>query len=241
MPVNFQTDGYAIIHLPREHDRLVGQTFTAEIHGCLAFLQCEFLLPPEPAPDDPALPSTAMAFTLFTPREPDFTLWHEHLAHAGIESTREVLTGTYGQGVNWNGKTRHTKCIYCILGKVPRAPYDHNALQAAEVLALVHMDICGPFPVQGPSQKRYFIIALDDCSSYAAVDCIATRDQASVFFIAVQRNWERQTGKKLHIVCLDGAQELVSGELGQHFVEQGISVQQTARYAHQQNGVCAYH
>ena len=104
MPVNFQTDGYAKVHLLRDNDRLAGQTFTAEIHGRLAFLQCEFLLPPGPIPDDPALPSPAMVFSTFTPQEPDFALWHERLAHAGIESTREVLTGTYGKGVLWNGK-----------------------------------------------------------------------------------------------------------------------------------------
>ena len=127
MPVNFQTDGYAKVHLPRDNTKLAGQTFTAEIHGRLAFLQCEFLLPPGPIPDDPSLPSPATAFTTFTPRESDFALWHERLAHAGIKSTQEVLTGSYGKGVLWNGKVQHTKCVYCILGKVPRAPYDHNA------------------------------------------------------------------------------------------------------------------
>lgn len=54
--------------------------------------------------------------------------------------------------------------------------------------------------------------------------------------MGVQRNWERQTGLKLSTVCLDGAKELISGELGQHFMMEGVTVQQTARYAHQQNG-----
>ena len=177
-----------------------------------------------------------MAYTTFTPREHDFALWHKHLAHAGIDSMCEVLTGRYGEGVDWNGKTRHTKCVFCILGKVLRSPYDHNGHHASRLLGLVHVDICGPFPVQGPSHEQYFIIILDDYSNYGAVDCIVTRDQAAAFFIGVQRNWECQTGLKLSTVHVDGAQELILGDLGQHFTSKGMTIQQTAHYAHQQNG-----
>ena len=236
MPVNFQTDDVAAVHLPSTHPSLQGLFFKAEIHGHLPFLRCDFVLPPSPSSDDPTLPSQAMANTTFTPRERDFALWHERLAHAGINSTQEVLTGLCGKGVEWNGKTKHTKCIFCILGKILRSPYDHNAHRAACVLRLVHMDICGPFPVQGPTHERYFIIALDDYSSFGAVDCINTRDQAAQFFVGVQRNWERQTGQQLSTVRVNGAKELISGELGQHFTSEGVMVQQTARYTHQQNG-----
>ena len=69
MPVSFQTNGVAVIHLPSNHPTLCDLSFKAEIHGRLVFLQCDFVPPPSPCYDDPALPSQAMAYTTFTPRE----------------------------------------------------------------------------------------------------------------------------------------------------------------------------
>lgn len=105
-----------------------------------------------------------------------------------------------------------------------------------ELLGLIHIDICGLFPVQGPRSEQYFIIALDDHSHDAVVECLRTRDQAFSFYVAVEVQWECQTGKKVKVVHLDGAKELVEGRMGNHFESRGILLQQTAAYSHQQNG-----
>ena len=135
-----------------------------------------------------------------------------------------MLGGTYGKGVIWNKLTKHTKCVACILGKIPRAPYSANGLRAAELLGLLHIDICGPFLVQGPKCEQYFIIALNDHSNDATVECLRTRDQAYSFYVFVEAKWERQTGKRVKAVHLDGAKELVEGQLGAHFQGRGIVV-----------------
>ena len=163
-------------------------------------------------------------------------LWHEQLGHPGVDSTKAVLGGGYGSGITWNQKCRHTKCIACILGKVLQAPYSHHGHRASELLALIHVDICGPFLVQGVHSERYFIIALDDCSNDGAVECICSRDQAYHFFTTVEARWERQTGKCVKAVRMDGAKELCQGDLGNYLERKGILIQQPAAYAHQQNG-----
>ena len=236
MPITFDLDGFARVQFPSSVASLAGRCFCATIKGRLAFLKCKFLLPPNPIPSDPTLPSTALAYALFTPREPDYGLWHERLAHPGIESTKGLLDGSYAEGVSWNHKVGHTRCIACVLGKVPRAPYDHNAHRASELLGLLHMDICGPFPVQGPHLERYFAVILNDYSNDSTVQCLRNRDHAFRFYLSVEARWERQTGKTVKALRVDGAKELIEGRMGTHLTERGIHIQQTAAYAHQQNG-----
>ena len=85
--------------------------------------------------------------------------------------------------------------MVCILGKILHAPYSANGFHAAELLGLIHIDICRPFPVQGPKLEQYFIIALDDHSNDSSVNCLQTQDQAFAFYVSVEAKWEHQTGK----------------------------------------------
>lgn len=236
MPISFDRDGFARVNFPSSIASLTGKCFRATIRGQLTFLKCKFLPPPSPIPSDPTLPSEALAYTSFTPQEPDYGLWHKHLAHPGIKSTKDLLNGSYVEGVIWNQKVCHTRCVACVLGKVPHMPYDHNAHRASKLLGLLHMDVCSPFPVQGTHQEQYFIILLDNYSNDSAVECLCSRDQASCFYLTVEARWERQTAKKVKVLCVDGVKELIEGVMGNHLSKWGIIIQQTAAYTHQQNG-----
>ena len=105
--------------------------------------------------------------------------WVTSLKDCQTDLTKAVLGGEYGAGITWNKKCLYTKCVACILGKVLQALYSHNGHCASELLALIHVDICGPFPTQGIHSEQYFIIALGDFSNDNAVECIRSQDQAS--------------------------------------------------------------
>ena len=90
--------------------------------------------------------------------------------------------------------------------------------------------------MQGIHSERYFIIALDDYSNDSAVECLRSQDQAFQFFTVLASRWERQTGKAVKVVRMDGAKELCEGDLGNYLSSKGIAIQQTAAYLHQQNG-----
>ena len=83
MPLTFDTDGFAQVHFPDSHPVLAGSYFRAVLRERLAFLKCKFIPPPSPIPSGPAEPSPALTYISFTPRAPDYELWHEHLAHPG--------------------------------------------------------------------------------------------------------------------------------------------------------------
>ena len=108
MAITFDLDGFARVQFPSSVASLAGKCFRATIRGRLAFLKCKFLPPLNPIPSDPTFPSATLAYALFTPREPNYGLWHERLAHPGVEFTKSLLDGSYVEGVSWNRKMGHT-------------------------------------------------------------------------------------------------------------------------------------
>ena len=69
----------------------------------------------------------------------------------GEEATQTMLTGQYATRINFVSTPQSpAKCIPCLIGKSPQAPYQHNAKCASGVCELVHIDTCDPFPVLTP-------------------------------------------------------------------------------------------
>ena len=107
-----------------------------------------------------------------------------------------------------------------------------HTIIVADLLGLLHMDICGPFSVQGPRLERYFTIILDDFPNDSAVQCLCTHDLAFQFYLSVEARWERQTGRLVRALRVDDAKELIEGRIGTHLTEWGIHIQQTTTYSH---------
>ena len=62
------------------------------------------------------------------------------------------------------------------------------------------------------------------------------KDSASQGVVkTMEARWERQSGKSVKAVRMDGAKELCQGDLGNYLESKGIIIQQSVAYAHQQN------
>ncbi|RXW15139.1 hypothetical protein EST38_g10715 [Candolleomyces aberdarensis] len=211
--------------------------------GRLSVIACDFV----PAPSDAARPRAFLAdgdvamagsagghFT-FVPPKLTGSLWHCRLGHPGREAVQAVLRGGVATGVESVDMDLDFKCTACIQGRYPASPFDNNGYRYQLAGELVHIDICGPFPVRTMG-CRYFIILLDDATNFAWTCLLKTRDKAFGFFKFVEARLLTLVERKIVRVRLDGAAELCKGVLEGHFRERGISYQVTARYAHQQNG-----
>ena len=93
-------------------------------------------------------------------------LWHHRFGHLGMEATRAALTKGYVTGVHFDGPFVQDHCVACIVGKSPQQLYSHNGHCASKVGKLLHMDLCGPYPVQAPHGERYFYNILDNKSNF---------------------------------------------------------------------------
>ncbi|KNZ73140.1 Copia protein [Termitomyces sp. J132] len=99
------------------------------------------------------------------------------------------------------------------------------------------MDSCGPFPVQfANGHSHHFHSILDDFSNLGSTALLTTCDQACDHFKSTAAQWELKSGNKVRAVRCDGAKEFIQGNLRDFLNEQGIIIQPTAPYAHQQNG-----
>ncbi|KAJ2935894.1 hypothetical protein H1R20_g1200, partial [Candolleomyces eurysporus] len=212
--------------------------------GRLSVIACDFVTAPSgPEPpqaflvgaDDDGVASSAGGHFTFVPPKLTAALWHRCLGHPSHESVRSILQTGVVSGVESVDSDLSFKCSACILGRYPASPFANNGYRYQVAGELVHIDICGPFPVWTMG-CRYFVILLDDATNFSWTCLLKTRDKAFGFFKFVEARLLTLLEKKIVRVRLDGAAELCKGVLEDHFKTKGISYQVTARYAHQQNG-----
>ena len=216
------------ITFPTNHHHLSGLSFDAHVTRRLSLLDLDFISPP-------TLP---VALHLFSPIQISPEILHRRFGHLGHEASRNVINGNYVTGII-KPPTPYplsSRCIPCLIGKSPQAPYANNAKQSSAVGDLIHIDICGPFPTLTPRKEAYFIIFLDDASNYGVTALLSHKNGAYQAWKKVEASWELTSGNRIKAVRLDGAKEFTQGSLAEHFVSRGIAIQVTAPYAHAQAG-----
>ena len=98
------------------------------------------------------------------------------------------------------------------------------------------MELCGPYSTLTPDCKQFFFAILDDHSNWGFTHLLCLKSEAFPSYCKTEAFLLFSFGTLIITVRLDGALELCKGILGDHFAKQGIVVQQTAPYAHQQAG-----
>ena len=130
----------------------------------------------------------------------------------------------------------HENCIACIIGKSPQHSYAHNGRWAMQIGELLHMDLCGPYPTQGPHSENHFYVILDDCSNVGFMFCLQKKSDAFIHYKRTEAYLEWSTGCKIKVVRVDGALELTMWKMGTHLASRSIAIQKTAPYVHTQAG-----
>ena len=227
---------------PSTHAKLPGFVFSATVSNRLSFLNLVFLSPVVPIPPT-ALPAQAVLLSpdvssssSFPRLRQDSLLWHRRFGHIGMDATRAALMKTYVKGVHFEGPFRRDHCIPCIVGKSPQHSYSHHSHRASKVGELLHMDICGPYPVQSPRGDKYFFSILDDKSNWGFTFSLKLKSDALPYYLTTEAFLERSNGVVVLSIRCGGELELTAGRMGSHFSSKGIVVQRTVAYAHQQNG-----
>jgi len=155
--------------------------------GFLYWPKIEFVLPSSNIPID-HLDSAQLSILDHFDALPDFAaylhvplmaeLWHARLGHTGKDYTSVMLSGRYATGIHSTTKTMTSHCESCIVGKHPHEPYPYRGNRAKYPLDLIHIDICGPFPVSMPDKFTYFIAYLDDNTNLDHIDLLKKKSEA---------------------------------------------------------------
>ena len=229
---------------PDSHPHLPGLTLPATVLNHLSFFNLSFIspsLPSSAAFPVQVLPSSSVSVSPSTvssfPRiHLDSMMWHRQFGHLGMDATQAALMKNYVTGVQLDGSFIRNHCISCIVGKSPQKSYPFHGHRADAVSELLHMDLCGPFPVQAPHGEKYFFNILDDKLNWCFTFSLCLKSDMFSHYKVTEAFLEHSNGVIMKTIRCGGELELTAGKMGAHLVSRGIVVQRTVPYTHQQNG-----
>ena len=224
----FSPGGITKVYFPSDHAMFPGLSFSSTVSNCLSFLKLIFLSPavssvPLAVPAVVSLPSSSPSSS-FPRVHLDSMLWHRRFGHIGMESTWAALTKDFVTGVHLEGPFVRDHCISCIVGKSPQKSYPLWGNRALLVGDLLHIDLCGPFPVQAPRGERHFFNILDDKSNWGFTFGLHLKSDAFTNYLASEVFLERSKGVVVKTVRCGGELEITAGKMGAHFLSKGIVV-----------------
>ncbi|CAI7773100.1 unnamed protein product [Closterium sp. NIES-53] len=96
-----------------------------------------------------------------------YTGLHARLAHVDMNTIRssekhEVATGSDLKSANG----ADLPCVSCVDGKLAQHTFPDHGFDADDVLAVVHVDLCGPFRVAAKNGSLYLLLLKDRKTRY---------------------------------------------------------------------------
>ena len=133
-------------------------------------------------------------------------LWHKRLGHISKQRIQRLVSDEILDSLN---KIDFQVCSECIKGKqIEKRKLGAN--RCTYVLELIHIDICGPFPIASWNGQQYFIAFIVDYSRYGYLYLIHEKSQALDLFKSFKVEVELQLGKKIKVVKYDRGGEYYS-------------------------------
>ena len=164
----------------------------------------------------------------------DYEIWHNRFAHANKNVIRH-LSANVNNVDTIIIPTNESLCKGCALGKAISKTYPLSEKRASQPLELIHSDLC-EFPTLSYNKYKYMINFLDDYSSYAWTKLLRNKSDAFEAFMEYYPKAEKRTGKKLITLRTDRGGEFISERFNEFLNKEGIELETSAPYIHQQNG-----
>ncbi|CAI7823579.1 unnamed protein product [Closterium sp. NIES-54] len=160
------------------------------------------------------------------------------LAHVTVDTIKSSAKHDVATGLDITPSTgTDPPCISCVGGKLARHTFPATGLDGAEALAVVHIDLCGPFRVAAKDGSLYFLLLKDRHTRFVWVMPIARKSDVLREF----KKWlvlvERQTKKSVLMLRSDRGGEFLGKEFTEFVDGKGIVHDLTCPYTPQQNGM----
>lgn len=117
------------------------------------------------------------AMASYSLSDPTIQIWHErmgHLGEAGLKKLEGMATGIDLKRPYKNICT----CEACVYGRMKENPHNHLIKSGEHAMDLIHIDLCGPFPILGANGERYWMTFLDDATQASEVVCLKNKREA---------------------------------------------------------------
>ncbi|CAI5960650.1 unnamed protein product [Closterium sp. NIES-64] len=163
---------------------------------------------------------------------------HARLAHVGMDTIRSSAKHEVATGLDLKSVPgADSPCVSCVGGKLARHTFPDHGSEADDVLAVVHIDLCGPFHVAAKDGSLYFLLLKDRKTRYVWVRPVAKKSDVLLEF----QKWlvlvERQAKHSVLQLRSDRGGEFLGKEFTAFVDSKGIVHDLTCPYTPQQNGM----
>ncbi|CAI7902905.1 unnamed protein product [Closterium sp. NIES-54] len=159
---------------------------------------------------------------------------HARLAHIGVDRIKSSAKHEVANGLDITPSTGvDTPCVSCVRGKLVRHTFPDKGSDAEKALAVVHIDLCGPFWVAAKDGSLYFLLLKDRHTRFVWVMPVAKKSNVLREF----KKWlvlvERQAKKSVMMLCSDWGGEFLGKEFTDFIDSKGIVHDLTCPYTPQ--------
>ncbi|CAI7808320.1 unnamed protein product [Closterium sp. NIES-53] len=163
---------------------------------------------------------------------------HARLAHVNVDTIKSSAKHEVATGLDITPSTRaDPPCVSCVGGKMARHTFPDKGSDAEEALAVVHIDLCGPFRVAAKDGSLFFLLLKDRYTRFVWVMPVAKKSDVLWEFQKLLVLEERQAKTSVLKLRSDRGGEFL-GKAFTDFVDgKGIVHNLTCPYTSQQNGM----
>ena len=167
-------------------------------------------------------------------------LWHKRMGHISRQRKERLIKDEILLDLDFS---YFDTCVDCIKGKLTTKISNAKADRCTKLLGVIHTDICGSFTPNDMGGHIYFIMFIDDYSSYGFVKLIHEKPDSLEDFKA---KVELQQVKNIKVVHSDRGGEYYGrydeigrkpGPFAKYLQECGIDAQYTMLGTPQKNGI----
>jgi len=109
----------------------------------------------------------------------DYDDLHRCLGHIGVTKIKGAIRDNPALGGS-GGQIKLSPCDVCAQAKQRRAPIGDGPIKrASKPMELIHSDVCGPFPTETFSKKRYFVSFIDDYTRFSWIYLLRMKDEVA--------------------------------------------------------------
>ena len=168
-------------------------------------------------------------------------VWHRRLGHRTLDQPTIVYLQAHVSELSVDpstaGKNEGKLCGTCALGRQQKEPNTGTRAKAAELLEVVHSDICGPMQVSTITGERYFITFIDERSGRIAVTLLKMKSEALAAFQSYKVRAEKEAGREIRTFRSDGGGEYTSQQFKSYLRACGIAHSISSPYSPSHNGL----
>ncbi|CAI7803844.1 unnamed protein product [Closterium sp. NIES-54] len=226
--VQLQSDGDEMLLVAATGDVLGracynGRVLYTDLHPCST----------QSSPTEVVALRTIVSATKSTPDQ-----LHARLAHVSVDTIKSSEKHAVATGLDITPSTgADPPCVSCVGGKLAQHTFPDKGSDAEEALAVVHIDLCGPFQVVAKDGSLYFLLLKDLHTRFVWVMPVAKKNDVLQEFHKWLVLVERQAKKPVLMLRLDRGGEFLGKEFTDFVDGKGIVHDLTCPYTPQQNGM----